>query len=621
MAQPGGGISVDSRLFERVLESLCNASSTSTTSDGVDELSHHEERQQALLELLNTRALEHFNQERLLFLSTAAKFFRVAEILYQRRREFDQALDCYISDKARQSLVFAYIKQILGSRNVSVEEKKKLIEAVLQHLEDLICIDSRETTQLLTVNLGTDLTEAVNRVIRYNKQNSATFDFLQCLFEMADSSSGELGSDDWQFEPSVYERYIELLCQRSVLEVVVAFLRSHDGYRLTKTLEICRRFHMSEASVVVLEKSGDVSGAFEVALRSLCTKLSVLVKSDSLHLDKFKPVHATVETVIALLNRNSQRLEQLQLRLLWFSLFDLLIDNYNRLFSSKADVSRVDESGNNSTSFAECGLGNARDTYRSILQHTVSCMVSYVPFTAVLEHIVTLGDGEGIANCFGNVRELLSSVMDACHYQQSVYTTCTRIVHQDVNSALGALTVAARAPISPHLNICSACLQPLGEATKSDQDAVCFQCGHAFHRLCLRDSARAGKAGDESGTLHDRQRYCVICCRSRTRFTVPYARSRVVGADDGVQSECESDTPDDSTSQPLMYSDSVEQLRLCQRTPSRLQVLSELAQLEQTKMTRYSNTAWNSPGMVLGRSRSALQGEKFSLKLAPPPVQ
>jgi len=594
MAQPSGGVSVDGRLFERVLESLCDARPAST-ADGAEALSRHEERQQALLELLNTRALEHSDQERLLSLSTAAKFFRVSELLYGRRRQFDRVLDCYCSDIARRNLVFAYVRQTLASRSVSVEEKRNVREAVLERLEDLIRIDAGETTRLVTASLGADLAEAVSRVVRCGKDDS-TFAFLQCLFETADS----VGSDAWQFEASVYERYVELLCQRSVSDAVVAFLRSHDGYRLTKALEICRRFRVAEASVVVLERSGDVSGAFEAAVQSLRVKLSVLVRSDSLLADGLKPVRATARDVVALLNRSSLRLDQPQLAQFWFSLFDLLLDNYNRLFGRKVG-------GDGS----ECGgLVDARDVYQSVLQHTVGCMVSHVPFTAVLEHVVAVGGGGEDGGGIGNVRQLLSGVVEACLYRRSVHATCWRIVRRDVNGALRALTRAARAPISPHLDAgaCSACGRP---TLKSSDEVICFQCGHAFHRPCL-----GGGEGLEDGA--GGRRCCVICCRSRTRVTpAPFARSRVVVS---RQSDADADSGTSSHGPPV-YSDSLDQLRLSQRTPSRLEVLSELTQIEQTKTTRSSGTVWTGAATVLGRGSSALQGEKFSLRLAPPPVR
>jgi len=616
MARQNSGILVGSRLFERVLESLCNAP-LAAAGDGAEELSHHEERQQALLELLNTRALERFNEERLLSLSNAAKFFRVSEMLYQRRGEFGRILDCYCLDKARQHLVFGYIKQTVVRPDVSVEDKKRVREAVLEHLEDLTCIDAKKTTKLITTSLGVNLIDAVNRVIRYHNED-ATFDFLHCLFETTESCNGE----EWEFDPNVYERYAELLCQRSMVEAVIAFLRLYDGYRLTKMLEICQRFRISEAVIVLLEKSGDVSGAFEVALQTLRSKLSVIIRFDDLHrkqVEQLKTMEVGVENIISLLSRNSVRLEQMRFRQLWFTLFDLLTDNYYRLFGSKFDSNEVNGSGGNcylNTASSECSLPNARNKYQSVLQHTVSCMVSHVPFTAVLEHIMTLGEEDGIASCFGNVRDLLTSVMDASRYQRTLYTICTRIVHNDVNTALGGLTVAARLPISPHFDTCSACQQPLNEDRKfTEVPVVCFQCGHPFHRLCLKDSVSVGKDVKESGTPADRKWYCVLCCRSQTRSTMPFSRSRVVGVTQ--QSAFEVDT-----CEPLMHStevESVNQLRRSQRTASRLEVLSELSQLELVKTVRSSNV-WKDAGMVNGNG-SAFCGEQFSLKLAPPPAQ
>ena len=618
MARAHSGISVGSRMFERVLESLCNAPLTCTGDEAV-EASHHEERQQALLELLNTTALHQFNEDRLLSLSNVARFFRVSEMLYRRRREFGRVLDCYCLDKARQNLVFAYVKQTIASPDISVEEKKKVRDAVLEHFEDLIHIDAEKTTKLVTANLGVNLTEAANQVIQYQNEDAA-FDFLHCLFEMTGNCVGE----DCQFDPSVYERYVELLCQRSLVEDVIAFLRVYSGYRLTKTLEICQRFRISEAVIVLLEKSGDVSGAFEVSLQTLRTKLLIVVRSDvsqRTQIEQLRTVQVAVETIISLLNRNSQRLEQLQLRQLWFALFDVLIDNYYRLSGHKLDSSEVSRSSGICRTalgeFNESDLTSTRDKYQSVLQHTVSCMVSHVPFADVLEHIMTLGDEDGIASCFGNVRDLLSSVMDACRYQQTLYTTCARIVHQDVNGALGRLTVAARSPVSLRSNACSACAQCLDEASFSKLEVICFQCGHAFHYVCLNDAVNDGQDVGESGAAVKRQWHCVVCCRSQSSPTTPFTRSRVVGVTE--QSACEVDS---MTAQPPMFSAEMEclnQLRHSQQTKSRLELLSELRQRDEVKTVRSSNV-WKDAGVVLGNG-SAFRGEKFCLKLAAPPAQ
>jgi len=586
-------------------------------------MSHHEERQQALLELLHTRALDRCNEHRLLSLSNAAGFYQVSELLYRRQRQFGHILQCYCSDRARQNLVFAYIKQTIASPNISVEEKKRILEAVLEHLESLICIDAKKTTELVTGRLGISLVDAVSQVIRCQNED-ATFAFLHCLFETAaDEPDGRLPNDDWQLDPSVYERYAELLCQRSMVTDVVAFLRLFDGYRLTKMLEICQRFRILEAVIVLLEKSGDVTGAFEVALQTLRTRLSVVVGFDDdvfhqTQTEQLRTVQVAVESCISLLNRNAIRLEQLQLRHLWFTLFDLLIDNYYRLFGCKVDSSKVGGNCCQSRLSSEFSEVSSANKYQTVLQHTVSCMVSHIPFTAVLEHIVTLEDGT--ISCFGNLRDLLLSIMDACRYQQTLYTTCTRIVHNDVNSALGRLAISARSPISLNFSICLACRQSLNEDRSSEVQVVCFQCGHAFHNLCLEDSVSVGKVGEKSNTLVGKRWQCLVCCGlSRPRLSTPFSRSRVVGVTEHEPSEQEVDS---TTSQPLILSPDVEslkQLRSSQRTASLFEVLSELRQLDEVKTVR-SSSVWKDVKNMLGNG-SAFHGESFSLKLAPPPAQ
>ena len=596
MARQNSCVSVNNHLFEKVLESLCNARSNAA-DNGAEELSRHEEREQALLDLLDTGALDRFNEDRLLSLCKSAKFFHVSEMIYQRRKDFGGILDCYCLDSARQSHVFSYIKQTVTHPNISVEEKKSLRDAVLERIEGLICINAEKALKLVTTNLGIGVIEAVNQVIRSHNQ-AATFNFLHCLFETTDN--------DWQFDASVYEQYVELLCQRSMVDTVVTFLRSHDTCQLSRMLDICQQFHASEAVVILLEKTGDVSGAFRVALRLLRTKLSVIVPFNNCkhdQIDQLKAARDVVESVISLLNRSSHRLEEPVHHQLWLTLFDLLIENYNRLF--------VDSNARNFDSLSEHGSTAGRYDYRLILQYTVSCMVSCVPFAAILDHLVTHCKEDGIASCFGNVRDLLTSIMDACRYQQTLYMTCSRIVHKDVNGALSGLTIAAQSPTSPRSNTCSACQQHLSELNNSaESDVVCFHCGHAFHQMCLRDSMNVGKDVDEhSMRAVKRLWHCLICCRSQTASTLPYVRSRV--STGSGQSECD-------TSQPLMSletASAVDQLRQTQQTASRFEILSELNQLEASRTMLRSSSVWNT-----GNS-SALRGEKFSLKLAPPPAQ
>lgn len=60
-------IKVHRQLFEQVLEFLCNPDSST----------RHEERQQAMLELLSTHIASQFDAEQLIVLCESANFFQV----------------------------------------------------------------------------------------------------------------------------------------------------------------------------------------------------------------------------------------------------------------------------------------------------------------------------------------------------------------------------------------------------------------------------------------------------------------------------------------------------------------------------------------------------------------
>lgn len=66
LARPWCGLlHIDRQLFEQVVEFLTEGTVTPSTG-------HHEERQQALLELIRAGGLQHYDQDRLLSLSLKA---------------------------------------------------------------------------------------------------------------------------------------------------------------------------------------------------------------------------------------------------------------------------------------------------------------------------------------------------------------------------------------------------------------------------------------------------------------------------------------------------------------------------------------------------------------------
>jgi hypothetical protein len=66
LAKPWCSLHVERQLFEQVVEFLTTDSCSTST------MGHHEERQQALLELMRAGGLAHYDQDRLLKLADKA---------------------------------------------------------------------------------------------------------------------------------------------------------------------------------------------------------------------------------------------------------------------------------------------------------------------------------------------------------------------------------------------------------------------------------------------------------------------------------------------------------------------------------------------------------------------
>ncbi|KAJ1187254.1 hypothetical protein NDU88_004032, partial [Pleurodeles waltl] len=76
----------------------------------------------------------------------------------------------------------------------------------------------------------------------------------------------QVNPDVLQLNPDVSELYIDLLCQYNPSQVT-EILHILEHYRLEETIQITQKHKLHEASAYLLEKKGDVQGAFTVMLK------------------------------------------------------------------------------------------------------------------------------------------------------------------------------------------------------------------------------------------------------------------------------------------------------------------------------------------------------------------
>ena len=406
------------------------------------------------------------------------------------------------------------------------------------------------------------------------ESDDSVYKFLSGVFEFV-ASTPDIQSS---VESTVSERYVEVMCQLGHRPAqIVNFLRMTTGYRLAEMLDICRRYSVSDAVVCLLEKSGDIRGAFDILFERV-THCAVQTDEYEFQLE------ALVEDIVGLLQRGCRQLEQSELESVWFLLLDFLMDAMKL-------VKNVDSAD------------DVAEQLKSVTRLVINAMMTHVPLPAVLQRIIA-NEG-GVAGHFGDVRDLLSGVLDACGYERTLLGTCARLVNQDLHCAIASLTRASRRATAPLTDSCLMCGRVVIGASvatsRHSHDLICFHCGHLVHRACLLTCAVTSPVAGGS----ERRWKCPVCSQSSSVRPPPVRESPAT-----------SPVHSTSTSQlDAVQVDSVDRLRTVSRTSSRLTMLSELTQMEHTR-----------PSSVVGHPRSKgvhqssiLHNEQFALRLAAPP--
>uniref|UniRef100_A0A8C1T666 VPS8 subunit of CORVET complex n=1 Tax=Cyprinus carpio TaxID=7962 RepID=A0A8C1T666_CYPCA len=281
LAKPDNTLFVNRKLFDQVLEFLCSP----------DDDSRHTERQQVLLELLQVGGVVQFDEERLLDLAEKAEFYQICEFMYDRKHLYNKIVDCYLKDPLRKEELFNYIHNILSMPGYSSEEKQLVWVKALQHVKDLVSINSAKTAELVAVHFA----DEVQSIITSLQVCSIGLDV-----------EGLNPQTVLRLGPDLHELLVDLQCQFSPQQVT-AFLKTSQDYRLEEAIQITEKHKLHEATAYLLEKKGDVQGAFEV-----------LLQSDEVQ-SLLRRVEEALHDIIALCQRSSHGLNQQQREVCVFS--------------------------------------------------------------------------------------------------------------------------------------------------------------------------------------------------------------------------------------------------------------------------------------------------------------
>uniref|UniRef100_A0A2I2Z6D4 Vacuolar protein sorting-associated protein 8 homolog n=1 Tax=Gorilla gorilla gorilla TaxID=9595 RepID=A0A2I2Z6D4_GORGO len=584
LAKPDNTLFVNRTLFDQVLEFLCSP----------DDDSRHSERQQVLLELLQAGGIVQFEESRLIRMAEKAEFYQICEFMYEREHQYDKIIDCYLRDPLREEEVFNYIHNILSIPGHSAEEKQSVWQKAMDHIEELVSLKPCKAAELV----ATHFSGHIETVIKKLQNQVLLFKFLRSLLDPREGI--HINQELLQISPCITEQFIELLCQFNPTQVIET-LQVLECYRLEETIQITQKYQLHEVTAYLLEKKGDIHGAFLIMLERLQSKLQeVTHQGENTREDpSLKDVEDTMVETIALCQRNSHNLNQQQREALWFPLLEAM------MAPQKLSSSAIPHLHS--------------EALKSLTMQVLNSMAAFIALPSILQRILqdpVYGKGK-----LGEIQGLILGMLDTFNYEQTLLETTTSLLNQDLHWSLCNLRASVTRGLNPKQDYCSICLQQYKRRQEMADEIIVFSCGHLYHSFCLQNKE------------------CTVEFEGRTRWTCyKCSSSNKVGKLSENSSEIKKGritpsqvkmspsyhqskgdpTAKKGTSEPVLDPQQIQAFdQLCRlyRGSSRLALLTELSQNRSSESYRPFSGSQSAPAF-----NSIFQNENFQLQLIPPPV-
>ncbi|XP_059955229.1 vacuolar protein sorting-associated protein 8 homolog isoform X2 [Mesoplodon densirostris] len=584
LAKPDNTLFVNRTLFDQVLEFLCSP----------DDDSRHSERQQVLLELLQAGGIVQFEESRLIRMAEKAEFYQICEFMYEREHQYDKIIDCYLRDPLREEEVFNYIHNILSIPGHSAEEKQSVWQKAMDHIEELVSLKPCKAAELV----ATHFSEQIETVIKKLQNQVLLFKFLRSLLDPREGI--HVNQELLQISPCIIEQFIELLCQFSPNQVIET-LQVLECYRLEETIQITQKYQLHEVTAYLLEKKGDIHGAFLIMLKRLQSKLQEITHQDENTKEdpSLKNVEETMVETIALCQRNSHNLNQQQREALWFPLLEAMMAP-QKLSSSAAPHLHS-------------------EALKSLTMQVLNNMAAFIALPSILQRILqdpVYGKGK-----LGEIQGLILGMLDTFSYEQTLLETTTSLLNQDLHWSLCNLRASVTRGLNPKQDYCSICLQQYKRRQEMADEIIVFSCGHLYHSFCLQSK-------ECTIEIEGQTRWTCYKCSSINKVgklnenSSEVKKGRITPSQVKMSPSCHPSKGDPAvkkaTSEPVLDPQQIQAFdQLCHlyRGSSRLALLTELSQKRGSESCRPFSGSQSGPAFT-----SVFQKENFQLQLIPPPV-
>uniref|UniRef100_A0A672NIZ5 RING-type domain-containing protein n=1 Tax=Sinocyclocheilus grahami TaxID=75366 RepID=A0A672NIZ5_SINGR len=456
--------------------------------------------------------------------------YQICEFMYDKKHLYNKIVDCYLKDPLRKEELFNYIHNILSMPGYSSEEKQLVWVKALQHIKVKSMKIFREGLNPQTIlRLGPDL----------------------------------------------HELLVDLLCQFSPQQVT-AFLKTSQDYRLEEAIQITEKHKLHEAAAYLLEKKGNVQGAFEV--------LRLVQKTGQ-------------EDPYGNLSREGQQF----LRITIIEKLQCCGQN-----SMSADFLHTLEKFGMPSHPAEGPVSpdcfSLSSALKELTMKVLNSMSSFIAPPAIIQRILqdpVYGKGK-----LAEIQGLILGMLETFNYEQTLLETTTNLLNSDLHWSLSHLRKAVSRGLHPRQYHCNICLQQYKRWQESEEEIIIFSCGHLYHCQCLQRK--------EVGVLSERQYSwsCYKCTSNQGSRPECYGSVSMLSCYVGMFFSLQMLTEATLDAQQTQAWD---HFRTLYRGPSRLAVLTELTHSHGNERAGFSNPVHPGTGSIY-------HSENFQLKLSPPPL-
>ncbi|XP_068142955.1 vacuolar protein sorting-associated protein 8 homolog [Drosophila tropicalis] len=418
----------DKHLLERVLSYLAQEHIANESSR------QHSERESAWHELLSQNCLNLISSdEEQLQLAKKAKCYYVEEYLLEKMKSYDHILDCYIKNPSRHDMMFAYMERHIQ------EPERRIYDQLKDNLRQMLDINSQQTTRLVALHYPERINELIDLLSSQKDDAKYLFVLLQNLIER-----------QTQMDAMQIELLLRLYCQLQTPQQIEEFLRSHEGYRLDKAIEIVENCAQLKRSVIYLyEKQESYAKAFDLSM-------DMLREADSTN-----QASKEAQEISALLGRSVKTLPTAQLERCWFSLLQYILPHQELQSLTKS------------------------------LLHEASQHID-------LHNLVQLiMQTHNVSSSFGDIKDLLMGMLVSSRQQTEALRTASEILCQDLHKDFVEQQKLSRRGLWITSLRCSICRQRLGVGAADTTVLIMGKCGHSVHEKCLIERQEELKEDDE----------------------------------------------------------------------------------------------------------------------------